>query len=179
MALPQQPEPVKLFVAVLWANAAARDEACARMTNHWGAIDYGGGDHLFDVSDYYEPEMGASLQRRFIAFERLVGPEILIEAKLTCNQIEEALAEAQGRRVNLDVGYLDHNKIVLASAKGAGQKIYLGQGIYADLVARYARGRYQPFEWSFLDFKSGRYDAEFAALRGRYLQQLREARKRS
>jgi hypothetical protein len=172
-----KPEPVKYFVGLLWADAAALPEVSARLIERWGAIDFEGSDRAFDLTNYYEAEMGANLFRRLVAFETLRGPEELCEAKLACNAIEDALAGPQGRRVNLDAGYLDHNKIVLASAKGAGQKIYLRAGIYADLVARYAEGRFQPFAWTFPDFKDGRYDAELGALRVLYLRQIREWRK--
>jgi hypothetical protein len=77
------------------------------------------------------------------------------------------------RIVNLDAGYLDHNKILLASAKEAGQKVYLDKGIYADLAGRYKDGRYQPFEWSFPDFRDGRYDKELLTMRKRYMAQLK------
>jgi hypothetical protein len=173
MAPPQPPEPVKLFIAILWSDAAALAQALDLAQAQWGALDFTGPDHPFDQSDFYAPEMGARLQRRLIAFHELVPPESLAEAKLNCNRFEDALAGPSGRRVNLDIGYLDHNKIVLASAKGAGQKIYLNYGIYADLVGRYSGGRYQPFEWTFPDFRAGRYDAELAKLRQLYLEQLR------
>ena len=176
MAGTSLPDPVKYFVALLWADAAALAEGSARLIERWGALDFEGPDRAFDLTNYYQAEMGANLFRRLVAFETMREPEVLVEAKLACTAIEDALAGPQGRRVNLDVGYLDHNKIVLASAKGAGQKIYLRAGIYADLVARYAQGRYQPFAWTFPDFKDGRYDAELAELRGLYLQQIKEWR---
>ena len=143
------------------------------MTDRWGPIDFTGPDHVFDATDYYDTEMGSDLQRRLVGFERLVSPEILAEAKLECNQIELDLSVDDRRRVNLDIGYLDHNKIVLASLKPAGQKIYLTRGIYADLIARYRGGRYCPFEWTFPDFRDGRYDPELTALRQRLLDQRR------
>lgn len=177
MAEPSAPEAVKFFVALLWGDAAALPEAYARLLERFGAIDYEGPDRDFDLTNYYEAEMGMNLQRRLIAFAALRGPDELVQAKLACNEIEDGVGGSHGRRVNLDLGFLDHNKIVLASAKGAGQKIYLGNGIYADLVARYADGRYQPFAWTFPDFKDGRYDFELGELRRLYLRQIKEWRK--
>jgi hypothetical protein len=170
---------VKYFVAVLYTDAAALTDACAALVEAFGPIDCEGPDRPFDRTDYYEKEMGANLTRRLLAFSTLRTPEDLSNAKQTCNRIEDALSlpsPLPARRVNLDIGYLDHNKIVLASAKGAGQKIYLSGGIYADLIARYAHGRYQPFEWTFPDFKDGRYDEELGKLRTLYLQQVKQIR---
>jgi hypothetical protein len=173
MAKPQPVVPVKLLAAVLWTEAAARDDAFAVMSEKWGEIDFHGPDRPFDSTDYYVPEMGANLLRRLITFAPLFPPELLCEAKLACNEIEDQFAAGERRTVNLDIGYLDHNKIVLASLKHAGQKIHLGEGVYADLIARYANGHYRPFEWTFPDFRAGRYDEELFTIRRRYLQQLR------
>ncbi len=177
MDLTPAPEPVKYFVAILWADADVLSATYARLSAQWGSLDFEGPDRLFDLTDYYEGEMGARLFRRLVAFENLRSPEGLASAKRTCIGIEAELAGPSGRRVNLDIGYLDHNKLVLASVKPAGQKIYLSNGIYADLVARYADGRYQPFAWTFPDFKDGRYDEELATLRATYLEQMKAWRK--
>jgi hypothetical protein len=169
---------MKYFVAILFRTPEALAAGKQRLTAAWGAFDFEGEDHLFDMTDYYEPEMGTPLYRRLVAFEKLMSPTEIVEMKLQCNRIEDASAIDGKRIVNLDAGYLDHNKIVLASAKGAGQKIYLDQGIYADLVGRYKKGRYQPFDWTFPDFRDGRYDKEILTIRQIYLQQMREWRKR-
>jgi hypothetical protein len=171
LAKPQRAQPVKLFVAILWAETL--ESALDALRDTWGEIDFIGADRPFDTTDYYEREMGKNLQRRLVTFKKLISPETIREAKLTCNQLEDRFAGERGRNINLDIGYLDHNKIVLASAKGAGQKIYLGDGIWADLVGRYRAGRYQPFEWTFPDFRDGRYDSELAEIRTRYLRGLK------
>jgi hypothetical protein len=173
MATTTAPEPVKYFVAILWVDAAALAGAKAQLIARFGPIDFEGPDRAFDLTNYYESEMGVNLARRLVAFGPLRNPEELVPAKESCNAIEDALAGPTGRLVNLDLGYLDHNKIVLASAKAAGQKIYLSNGIYADFVARYGEGRYQPFPWTFPDFKDGRYDDELARLRASYLDQVK------
>ena len=111
-----------------------------------------------------------------MSFEKLYNPKLIVAVKLECNAIETALAQEGRRRVNLDAGYLDHNKYLLASAKKAGQKVYLDKGIYADLSGRYKAGRYRPFEWSFPDFKDGRYDSELLEIRKLYMQQLKRYR---
>jgi hypothetical protein len=173
MAKPQAVDPVKLFVAVLWSHSGALQNAVTELETHWGKIDFAGADHAFDMTGYYEPEMGKNLNRRLVSFGRLASPDCLCQAKHACNAIEDRLAGEKGRLVNLDIGYLDHNKIVLASFKGAGQKIYLGNGVWADLVARYRGGRYCPFEWTFPDFRDGRYDQDLHRIRQIYMEQLR------
>ncbi|MGE0756769.1 MAG: DUF4416 family protein [Pirellulaceae bacterium] len=165
-------EPVKRIVAILWRDAVACAAASAALRDVWGDIDFSGSDHPFDCTDYYSAEMGEGLLRRIVSFDQLMAPDRLAEAKLGSIAIERSMSAGERRRVNLDVGYLDDNKLVLASVKAAGQKIYLGQGIYADLVARYRQRRYQPFEWTFPDFRDGRYDPELGRIRARYLEQL-------
>lgn len=176
MAEPQPVDPVKLLVGVLWSSPDVLPPTMAEVIAKWGQIDFEGPDRPFDMTHYYDAEMGAGLQRRLISFETLIPPEHLRQAKLDCNEIERRLAGAAGRRVNLDIGYLDRSKVVLASVKYAGQKIHLGDGVYADLIARYHAGRYQPFEWTFPDFRDGRYDQELSTIRRTYLLQLRSGR---
>jgi hypothetical protein len=167
--------PVKRIVAVLWSQTkkTSCDAAYRTMQREWGDFDIAGRNIPFEVTDYYHAEMGPNLQRTLFSFDSLMPPESLVAAKLKCNQIESELAINGNRTINLDVGYLDHNKIVLASVKFAGQKIHLGSGVYADLIARFRHGRYEPFEWTFPDFRDGRYDEELAAMRDKYLKQLR------
>ena len=177
MAQGQTPLPVKYFCAILYRDHSAFKRALELLYTICGEADFYGKDHLFDVTDYYAPEMGSPLYRKQVSFEPLRGPTELPHVKIECNRIESELAFNRNRTVNLDCGYLDHNKFLLASAKEAGQKIYLDKGIYADLAGRYKNGKYQPFEWSFPDFRDGRYDAELLEMRRRYLFQLKAYRK--
>lgn len=174
MAEIKPPYPVKFFVAVLYADESCLNRAKQCIVDVWGDIDFEGDAHLFDVTDYYVPEMGFPIYRKLLSFKKLYEPSLLVEMKLQCNIIEQQLAVESKRTVNLDAGYLDHNKVLLASAKEAGQKVYLDKGIYADLAGRYKSGKYQPFEWSFPDFRDGRYDQELIAMRSKCMVQVRE-----
>lgn len=168
--------PVKYFVAILYHDATCLTQALTALEQGFGPPDFSGADHPFDSTDYYQGEMGSGLVRRLVGFAREDAPESLIQAKWETCRIEQSLAREGKRTVNLDVGYLDHAKVVLASLKSAGQKIHLGQGIWADLVGRWSHGRYAPFDWTFPDFKSGRYDRELAELRRLHLESARRRR---
>ena len=176
MAPPALVEPVKALIAILWSDEAALASALTVIRETWGEIDFLGPDRPFDVTDYYDREMGRRPSRRLVSLDRLIPPESLAAMKLTANAMEDRLASPTGRLVNLDVGYLDHAKIVLGSLKFAGQKIHLADGVYADLIARYRDGRYQPFDWTFPDFRDGRYDGELHEIRERYRAQRRASR---
>ena len=170
---PEPPEPVKLLAAIFWKDPEALADALGCVQNLWGAIDFVGPDRPFDLTDYYEAEMGTNLQKRIVSFAPLFAPERLVEAKLAAIEIENTLRGPSGRAVNVDVGYMDVHKVVLASIKYGGPKIHLGSGVYADLVCRYTQGRFQPFEWTFADFKAGLYDEELVEIRASYKAALR------
>ena len=128
------------------------------------------------MTTYYEPEMGNGLKRRMVSFERLIAPEEIVAAKLSANTLEEELAGGGGRSVNVDVGYFDLHKIVLASCKYDGPKVSLGAGIYADVVCRYSEGEFVPSARTFPDFEARIYDSEFLEIRQLYKQGLRRRR---
>ncbi len=173
MALPSPPDPVKLFVAVLWREEEALAGALARLGERFGAIDFEGPSRPFAETDYYEAEMGPGLRRSLLSFETPISPGDLVEAKLTAIAIEEVLRGPAGRRANIDPGYIDLHKAVLASVKYGAMKVYLDRGIYADLVCRYSRGKLQHVEWTFQDFRDGRYDPDLLEIRRRHVEELR------
>src|SRR5262245_19802127 len=126
------PAPVKLFLVTLHKDEGLLNEAIAAFGKSWGESDFQSEDFPFEETDYYQKEMGENLQRRFYSFSTLISPDQIVDAKLHSNRIEEELAKDGSRLVNLDPGYLDTYKVVLASAKFGGQKIYMREGIYAD-----------------------------------------------
>jgi hypothetical protein len=169
------PPLVKLFIAVLATPEVPPGYVAQLVSEVFGSVDFEGPQHPFDVTTYYEDEMGPGLTRSILGFTGPHYADILVGAKLACIELEKGSAIEGKRMMNLDVGYLDHNKIVLASTKGAGQKLYLDSGIYADYVARYAHGAYNPFDWSFPDFKDGRYNKEFTTMRNSLLARQKDA----
>ena len=118
--------------------------------------------------------MGTQLLRKFISFEKLVKANDLSEIKRLTNIIELEYAEVDKRRINLDPGYIDMDKFVLASAKYGRQKIYLGKGIYADPTLYFYKKEFHAYDWSFPDFESGRYNDYFINVRLKFKSQIRE-----
>jgi hypothetical protein len=169
-----EPVPqVKLFVVTLHRDVQVLEQAVSEIKELFGKIDWISEDFPFDVTGYYENEMGKDLLRRFYSFEKLISPEQIVEIKIRTNQIEEKYRYEKGRMINLDPGYLDTYKVVLASAKFGGQKIYLENGIYADMTLVMYKGQWESFAWGFPDFKSRRYDLTLSKIRDLYKAQMR------
>lgn len=175
MAKPHDPDPVQLFIAVLAPSADTLPEVTSQLIARFGPIDYTSPPFPFDFTDYYESEMGEDLKRWFLSFERLISPGDLASVKIATHQIEDTSREGKRRRVNLDPGYMDIYKIVLASAKFQGPKIYIGSGIYADPTLYYDKG-WKSFPWGFPDFIDGRYDDVLSEIRRLYKAKRRTAR---
>lgn len=171
---PSPPTPVKLFCGTLYTDEGLLQQARVLLIEKYREIDYQSDPFKFDISEYYRPEMGWPIYRIFWSFEQLINPKEIARIKIECHVIEDQLAVQGNRKVNLDAGYMDYDKVVLASAKYNGQKVYLDFGIYADLTLRYEKGNYHPFPWSFPDFKSGTYNKTFLRMREIYKLQLKK-----
>lgn len=177
MSGPQKgPRPVQMIAGVMAADKALAREAVELFAEPWGGIDLHGEAVPFDQTDYYAPEMGPHLQRWYVSLRQLAAAEDLVRVKQQAWEVEQRYGVAEKRRVNLDPGYLDAAKLVLASFKPGPQKIYLGQGVWADLVLLYQHGAFGPLPWSFPDFRDGSHATFFAAARQRYKALLRHRR---
>ena len=164
----------KLICGVLFTDENLLLRAKDLLIDRFGAIDFESEKFRFNVSYYYKPEMGWPIWRLFWSFEELIDPARIAEIKLACNSVEDELAIDGKRKVNLDPGYMDYDKVVLASAKYNWQKIYLDKGIYADATLKYEKGHYHPFPWSFPDFKTGEYERVFLKIREIYKKQRKQ-----
>lgn len=163
---------VKYFIAILYADQNAFNCAIRGCETAFGPIDFTSEPFPFDITNYYEEEMGPVLQRRFVSFEELASAGNLAIYKDATNTVEDQLSRNGKRTVNLDIGYLDFDKVVLASAKPNWQKIYISDGFYADLTLFYRKGAWHPFDWSFPDFKLPTYYPVFHEIRNRFKQQV-------
>ena len=112
----------------------------------------------FDCTRYYEPEMGTGLTRRFLAFPPAPAGH-LATWKIAAGRIEEFHRASHGRSVNLDPGCITLGGLFLASTKPRPQRLYLADGIYAELTLLYRKSGWLSLPWTFPDFLSGRYDA--------------------
>jgi len=111
---------------------------------------------------------------------RLSGaPQTLVRGSLLCQEIpriRHPRAKAMGistRRINIDPGYLDLAKLILASTKDFRHRIYLNKGIYADLTLFYQNKTFQTWEWTFPDYKTAEYIAIFNQIREIYTKQIK------
>ncbi len=172
---PSEPIPVKLFCGVLFSDEQLSKYARSLLIKKYGEIDFQSDRFNFEISEYYRSEMGWPIYRIFWSFDKLIDPSEIARIKIECNEIEDKLLSAGDRKVNLDPGYVDYDKIVLASAKYNGQKIYMNFGIYADLTLHYEKGNYYPYPWSFPDFKNGQYSGSFLRIREIYKLQLKKS----
>lgn len=174
MGTAKAPQPVKLIVSAFAPNGVLLDEARQRLGAAWGAVDYQSDLLPFVHTDYYAAEFGSGLVRRIWSFEPLIDPGALAAIKRQTNEMEQRWAGDGRRQVNLDPGYVSMAKLVLATTKNHGHRIYLRDGIYAEVTLCYRGGSYQPWPWTYPDYATEAYRALFGEIRRRYVAQLRE-----
>ncbi|MFC1486047.1 DUF4416 family protein, partial [Candidatus Latescibacterota bacterium] len=152
----RQTEPVALVAGILYAGQEPVVRAMSILTDRYGPLEMASEPFAFSLTDYYEKEMGRSLDKFFCCFQQPVNPDELPSIKLATNDIERELA-GEGitppkRRVNIDPGYVTPAKLVLASTKDYSHRVYLGCGIYGEVTLRCAGGILMPLDTTYPDY---------------------------
>jgi len=152
---------VKLICGMISTRVELFEEAQKCLEKAYGPIDVESDVMDFDHTHYYDEQMGTPLLRKFIAFDKPATPKVLPEMKLLTNSLECDFASKAGptpaRPINLDPGYIELSKLVLASMKNFSHRIYLDRGVFGEITLFYRQGNWEALPWTFPDYASGQY----------------------
>jgi hypothetical protein len=161
--------PVLLLVAASSRYEAALDWARSQGESRSGPVVLASERFDFTETDYYTPTMGQGIKKQFLAFERSIDPAELAAIKRQTNEWEAMYAatgqHSEPRPLNLDPGYITPAKLVLASTKDHAHRIYLCQGIYAEITLLFRQRKWQPMEWTYPDYRRDDYQQFFTQCR--------------
>lgn len=172
MGEPKQPTKVKLIMAVFTADVQLFSKAEKELKDKCGAVDFESDVFEFDYTDYYEREMGKNLKKKFLAFRDLINPDDISSIKLFTNELESRNSAENRRSINIDPGYLSESKLVLASTKNFYHRVYLKEGIYAEVTLYFKEGTFQSLPWTYPDYKADESIKFFNKIRDGYRRQL-------
>lgn len=173
MGIAHEHKVVKLIVGMICADRGLFGPAEDALMGRFGSIDLGTDILPFTHTSYYDDELGTPLWRKLASFQQCVPADRLAEIKLATNELEGHWAHRRAdktvRRLNLDPGYITEAKLILATTKDNAHRIYLKEGIYAEITLSFRDGNFRPFEWTYPDYRTEEYIAFFRSVRERYM----------
>jgi hypothetical protein len=112
-----------------------------------------------------------------VSLDQLVYPGDLARIKHQTNALEQDMARELDyptpRPINLDPGYIEPSKLVLASTKNFSHRIYIGKNMYAEVTLIVDKGQWCALRYTFPDYRQSHYYAFFEQVRQRLRTQLR------
>lgn len=166
--------PVKLIIGCIFRDKEAFCASKPILIKFFGGIDFESAPLPFEQTGYYEKEFGKDLLKVFLSFSRLINPRQIAKIKILANKIENKLSSGGRRLVNIDPGYLDLARLILVSTKDYIHRIYLDQGIYAETTLFYRQKSFEPWQWTYPDFRRPEYIGIFNQIRELYAKQIRK-----
>lgn len=150
--------PVLLVAAVSSRYESAIDDWFVETANAaWGPIALASPMFDFTETNYYAESMGTDLKKKLFAFESLIDPAHIVKSKHESNKWEQAFVSQfdypEERPINIDPGYLTEAKLVLATTKDRDHRIYLSDGIFAEITLYYRRSVWEKSRWTYPDFQ--------------------------
>ncbi|MEW6456633.1 MAG: DUF4416 family protein [Acidobacteriota bacterium] len=168
---------VKLICGVIFGREEYLIKLERDLRKKWGEIDYKTKIVPFDLTDYYEEEMGKNLKRIFYSFKSLIKPEEISKIKLRAIKIEKKykkIFNPMGRVVNIDPGYVTATALIMATTKNYSHRVPLQHGIYAHLEFLFKKNDIKYLEWTYSDLRKTDWKDEFLSIRRLYLKQIKD-----
>ena len=172
-------EKEKMIVGVIYHDLDIYNKAIEMLTERFGPIDRESARFSFShkFSTYYDDELGGEGERVILSFKELVDASGQAEIKKYTNEIEALFSVDGKRRINLDPGFINHGRVMLATTKSTGFRIPLADGIYTELTLFYARGGWHKFPWTYRDYQSEDVQEFLTKVRHDYLLERRKSKK--
>ena len=159
-------EEAVLFAGSLFPSIEVYSDALGELKEEYGDILLESPPLPWIHSDYYSREMGTSLYRNFVFFDRVIDTAVLVDAKLKIIELEKKFSKDGKRLINIDPGYVSLAKVVLASKKNYSHRIYLGKLVFAELELIRKEGRFHPLPYTYMDYRDEENIKIFEKARG-------------
>ena len=176
---PKIRKPEVLVIAAFSQYADAHGWAKERLATAYGPIRVTSPPYAFVQTKYYEESMGSGLQKLFHVFRDPIMPEQLPDVKQFTNRLEAELAAtgrfAVPRPLNLDPGLLNLGKFMLATTKDQAHRIYLRDGIFAEVTLYFQAGQFHPWPWTYADYRQPEVLAFLREARNFYYAELQDS----
>jgi hypothetical protein len=151
------PDPVLLIIAAFSRHPDAITWAQDWLEKSFGPVALVSPSYAFEQTSYYEPTMGVGLRKQFLVLHDLVAPDCLPDVKVLTNALEQELicpgSYPEARPLNLDPGILTLGKFMLATTKDQAHRVYLRKGIYAEVTLRFQNRAFEPWPWTYADYR--------------------------
>lgn len=169
-------ENEKLIIGVIYHDEDVLRQALDILTREFGEIEAVSEEFSFsgEFSTYYDEEIGGEGLRRIYSFKETVDPTRQADIKIRTNEIEAEFSVDGKRKINLDPGFINHGRLLLATTKETGFRIPLKEGIYTELTLFWARGGWQKLPWTYRDYQSERVQKFITEVRHSYLAERRK-----
>ena len=176
------PKPAKLIISMFTSDKNLFDLYKEKLIKRFGEVDIESNAQPFNFTDYYEEEFGKKLMQKLFSFSTLIRQDELAEIKIITNDLESNFGKenikknmpCHKRKINLDPGYITLDKYILASTKNGPSRIYLNQGIYAEITLRFINKSFVTCEYTYPNYKTDKYIFFLNSVRQKYKLQLRD-----
>jgi hypothetical protein len=142
---------------VISRHAAALDWSLERLRDLWGCGLGEPKEVPFDAAAYYRDQMGDGVRKWMVAALEPQCPGGLVDWKVQGGiwerEFSSTISSEEARPLNLDPGYVSQGKLVLATVKDRDHRIYLRDGIFAEVTLRYLRSGWADNRWTYLDYR--------------------------